>query len=143
MRTRSDKASATVLAQALASFLRSNFFLIFLMGVFLDLHSAEVPGNSPCFHSLFLPTAEEEEEEGVEEVFLLAGEANAQRTIHKVIHGGLWVWLQRWPCSCLGEEVCVFIGGGSAGAVVAGRGASLGSYCSAWSSGSTISSWQR
>ena len=52
------------------------------MGVFLDLPSAEVPGNSPCFHSLFLPTAEEEEEEeeGVEEVFLLAGEANAQRT---------------------------------------------------------------
>lgn len=36
-----------------------------------------------------------------------------------------------------------FVGGGSAEAVVAGRGASLGSYCSAWSSGSTISSWQR
>ena len=37
----------------------------------------------------------------------------------------------------------MFVGGGSAGAVVSGRGASLGSYCSAWSSVSTISSWQR
>ena len=82
LRTRSDMASAAVLAQALALFLRSSFFLIFLMGVFLDLPSinaSEVPGNSPCFHSFFLPTAGEEEEE--EEVdFLLAGEANAQRT---------------------------------------------------------------
>ena len=44
---------------------------------------------------------------------------------------------------CSEREVCVFVGGGSVGAVVVGRGASLGSYYSACSSGSTISSWQR
>lgn len=63
----SDKASVTELAQDLAWFLRSNFFLIFLIGVLLDLDDGievwERPGCSPSFQCLifFLPTAGEEE----------------------------------------------------------------------------------
>lgn len=69
----------TVLAQALALFLRSNFFLTFLRGVFFGADVSVMPGNSPCFQCLFL-TGEEEEGGGGGGDFL-AGAANAQRTM--------------------------------------------------------------
>lgn len=75
----------TVLAQALALFLRSNFFFTFFRGVFLFevpyIEVSENPGNSPCFQCFFLATAdddEEEEEDEVEVVALGGGGANAQ-----------------------------------------------------------------
>lgn len=54
----------TVLAQALASFFLSIFFLIFLIGVFflstlLDgPEDSEKPGYSPCFQCLFFLVSE-------------------------------------------------------------------------------------
>ena len=56
----SDKVSVTVLAQALAFILRSNFFLTFLRGVFLASNLSVTPGNSPCFQCFFLTGDEEE-----------------------------------------------------------------------------------
>ena len=73
----SDKASVTVLAQALAWFSRSNFFLTFLRGVFLGADVCVMPGNSPCFQCVFLK-GEEEGEGGGD---FLAGAAKAQRTM--------------------------------------------------------------
>jgi len=67
----SEKASVTVLTQALASFFLSNFFLTFLMGFLLVLEGndvSETPGNSPCFQCFFL-TSEDEEELEAEAVF--------------------------------------------------------------------------
>ena len=76
----------TVLTQALAFLLRSNFFLIFFMGVFLEYplgdEDSETPGYSPCFQCSFLP---EEEEESL---VVVVGTANAQR---KVTQLGFWV----------------------------------------------------
>ena len=69
----------TVETQALALFLRSNFFLTFLIGVFLrvpGMDASEIPGYSPCFHILFVVP----EEEGL----LLEGAANAERTSPKL-----------------------------------------------------------
>ena len=67
----------TVLAQALALFLRSNFFFTFLRGVFFFevpyIEVSENPGNSPCFQCFFLAT----EDEAVV-VVLGGGGANAQ-----------------------------------------------------------------
>lgn len=52
----SERASGTVLAQALALFFLSNFFLIFFMGVlfFLGIENSERPGYSPTFQIFFL-----------------------------------------------------------------------------------------
>lgn len=84
---RSDKASVTVLTQALALFFLSNFFLRFLIGLLLVLPSDwENPGNSPCFQCFFLTTGEE-----LEAVFEGGGEI-AQRVIRKVETLGL-VWV--------------------------------------------------
>ncbi len=76
------------MAQALALFLRSNFFFRFLMGVFFEVpgtNVCEIPGNSPSFQCLFLATEDEEEEVGLA---LFAGAANAQRTS---LDFGFWV----------------------------------------------------
>lgn len=53
---RSERASVTVLAQALALFFLSNFFLIFFMGVlfFCGIENSERPRYSPTFQSFFL-----------------------------------------------------------------------------------------
>lgn len=59
MRTQSVKASATVLTQALALFLRSNFFLMFFIAVLLGREASVNPGNSPCFQCFFLGKVEE------------------------------------------------------------------------------------
>lgn len=73
----------TVLDQALALVLRSNFFLRFLRGGdFLEEYDSETPGNSPCFQCLLL-TGEEEEGEGGGRDFLV-GAANAQRTMREL-----------------------------------------------------------
>lgn len=69
----------TVLAQALALFLRSNFFLTFLRGVFLGPDVPVMPGNSPCFQCLFLTGG---------------GAANAQRTV-KVLEREEDLWRMR------------------------------------------------
>jgi hypothetical protein len=71
LRTQSVKASATVLTQALALFLRSNFFLMFFIAVLLGNEVSVIPGNSPCFQCFFLG----EDEEGS----AVAAEVNAHR----------------------------------------------------------------
>jgi hypothetical protein len=71
LRTQSVKASATVLTQALALFLRSNFFLMFFIAVLLGTEVSVIPGNSPCFQCFFL--GEDEEDSAV------AAEVNAHR----------------------------------------------------------------
>ena len=74
----------TVLAQALALFLRSNFFFTFLRGVFLFevpyIEVSENPGNSPCFQCFFLATEDDEDEDEVVVVVVVlgGGGANAQ-----------------------------------------------------------------
>ena len=70
----------TVLAQALASFFRSNFFLTYLRGVRLEpppIEVSETAGNSPCFQCLFLVTEEDLDEDEVV-LFFTGGDAYAQ-----------------------------------------------------------------
>jgi hypothetical protein len=71
LRTQSVKASATVLTQALALFLRSNFFLMFFIAVLLGTEVSVIPGNSHGFKCFFLG----EDEEGS----AVAAEVNAHR----------------------------------------------------------------
>lgn len=73
--TASERASVTVLTQALAFFFLSSFLAIFLMGVLLLLESwwRMRPGCSPCFQCFFL------EEEGDVAVADDDEEVSAQR----------------------------------------------------------------
>lgn len=73
--TASERASVTVLTQALAFFFLSSFLAIFLMGVLLVLESGwrRRPGCSPCFQCFFL------EEEGDVAVADDDEEVSAQR----------------------------------------------------------------
>lgn len=98
-----ERASVTVLAQALASFFRSNFFLMFLIGVLGGLpfpfpnrrvellEESEIPGYSPTFQCLFFCSADFLEEEDL----VVDGEEEAQRMRVEVEAAKLMV-LWRW-----------------------------------------------
>ncbi|GMP57236.1 hypothetical protein CsSME_00021406 [Camellia sinensis var. sinensis] len=120
LRMKSDKASVTVLAQALALFLRSIFFLRFLMGwwfLLVDLPfpfpypypvplvgiegSEIIPGYSPSFQCLFFSTEFLEEEE---EVDVDANDAAQRKRTLELVVGRWWSptcfldlrWRWRW-----------------------------------------------